>query len=171
MARVGIVFGLLLCGLSALGMCATVNKNPIQFVPLMLGIPILFCGVVGLNPHRRRIAMNTACVVALLGMITGIANAIIWTAADAGNKPIAWRLNTGITVLCGIVFIVGVIAFQRDRKRRQALSLAGLVDGAKSIPTSLSRVDLASRDSLSAERPSHAAGRSDPSNSVTSRRS
>ena len=72
MDRVSIVFGLLLCGLSAVGMIASITKDPVQFIPIMIGIPVLFCGVVSLNPHRRRLAMRLAATVTATGGVLGI---------------------------------------------------------------------------------------------------
>ena len=72
MARVSIVFGMLLCGLSAAGMISSITKDPVQFIPMMFGIPVLFCGVVSLNPHRRRFAMRSAAVLTAFGGLVGI---------------------------------------------------------------------------------------------------
>ena len=71
MARVGIIFGLLLCGVTVAGLVDNLQKTPTQFFPMMLGIPILFCGVVALNPHRRRHAMTAAMTIAGLGLSVG----------------------------------------------------------------------------------------------------
>jgi hypothetical protein len=72
MARAGIVFGLILCGITIAGLVASSTKAPTQFYPMMLGIPILFLGVVALNPHRRRFAMMVASLIAILGGVLGI---------------------------------------------------------------------------------------------------
>ena len=75
MARVGIVFGLLLCGITFGGLVTTTDKNPTQFFPMMLGIPVLFCGVVALNPHRRKHAMQVAATVTAIGALLGLIRA------------------------------------------------------------------------------------------------
>ena len=82
MARVGIVFGLLLCGLTVVGMVGTTVKSPMQFIPMMLGVPILFSGVVALNPHRRKHAMHAASAVAILGAV-----GCRWRAPDQSEMP------------------------------------------------------------------------------------
>ena len=64
MARVGIIFGLLLCGLTIAGLVGTTVKSTILFIPMMIGIPTLFCGVVALNPHRRKHAMRVSATIA-----------------------------------------------------------------------------------------------------------
>ena len=63
MARTAIVFGLLLCGLTLYGLFASMLKSPLQFVPLMFGIPVFLCGIVGLNPHRQRLASFIAAII------------------------------------------------------------------------------------------------------------
>ena len=73
MARISIIFGLLLCCLSLAGMELAPAKGTTQFVPMMAGIPLLFMGVVGLNPHRRRNSTLVSIVVALLADLYGVA--------------------------------------------------------------------------------------------------
>ena len=122
MARVGIVFGLLLCGLTYAAMVWDPEKIPAQFIPMMFGIPLLFCGVVALNPHRRKISMQVAVSVAGLGGVSGS----LWCV------PRGLRLATGklvnvhgltiiavMSLLC-LVFVVvwGRLFFQM--RRRQA---------------------------------------------------
>ena len=46
MARTGIIFGLILCGITFAGLVGIPVKTPTQFYAMMLGIPILICGVV-----------------------------------------------------------------------------------------------------------------------------
>ena len=69
MARFGIVSGLLLCFNTAYALFSSLNKEPLLFIPMMLGIPILFFGVVALNPHRRRQALATAALVGGAGCL------------------------------------------------------------------------------------------------------
>jgi hypothetical protein len=122
MARVAIVFGLLLCGLSPAGMIATMTKDPIQFVPLMLGIPILFCGVVGLNPHRRRLSLWTAVIIGLIGVVTGVTEGIYMGVQRIDGDmvdPVGWKLALAMTWVCAIfvaVLLVGLMRMRRARK-------------------------------------------------------
>lgn len=73
MARVTIIIGLLLCGLSAVAMVGTPLKMPALFIPMMFGIPVLFCGVVGLNPHRRRVAVAIAATIMSIAVVAAAA--------------------------------------------------------------------------------------------------
>ncbi len=152
MARVGIVFGLLLCALSAIGMSATVVKDPAQFIPMMLGIPILFAGVVSLNPHRRRIAMNSSLVIAIFGTLVGAAHAASW-GVDWSDGEIAskfdWRLIAAMTWLCATHVIISFVAIIREQRRRKLL----LADAAlQQTDISISSVHLPPKsDSLSSK--------------------
>ena len=63
MARLGIFFGLILVGISLAAMLQTPQKAPSQFYSMMFGIPTFFCGIVALNPHRRKQAMTVATLL------------------------------------------------------------------------------------------------------------
>lgn len=122
MARIAIVFGWLLCALSALGMAATTTKNPIQFIPLMLGIPILFLGVVGLNPHRRRVTMLLAGGVALVGSISGSIRTLMWTSRwmnEQSINPYAWKMVAAMTAICTTFAVIILIRSWCEARRRQ----------------------------------------------------
>jgi predicted tellurium resistance membrane protein TerC len=71
MARFGILSGLLLCIDTAIALFGSTDKAPLLFIPMMLGIPIMFFGVVALNPHRRRQALATAAAIGVLGCAIG----------------------------------------------------------------------------------------------------
>lgn len=71
MARFGIFSGLLLCVDTAFALFGSFTKAPVLFIPMMMGIPILFFGVVALNPHRRRQALATAASIGGLGFLIG----------------------------------------------------------------------------------------------------
>ncbi|MGB7345298.1 MAG: hypothetical protein WBD20_13875 [Pirellulaceae bacterium] len=99
MARVGIVFGLLLCSLTVVALLCTSAKLPSQFVPMMAGIPILFCGVVGLNPHRRKVAMRSAAAIGLLGLFVGAGLAIYCEFSDDSELDVRkYVFNLGLTL-------------------------------------------------------------------------
>ena len=128
MARVGIVFGLLLCGLTYAAMVWDSQKIPAQFIPMMFGIPLLFCGVVALNPHRRKISMQVAASVAGLGGVLGTLWCVTRGLRLATGKPLSVHglsVIAVMSILC-LVFVVvwGRLFFQM--RRRQAASNAAL---------------------------------------------
>jgi apolipoprotein N-acyltransferase len=133
MARVGIVFGLVLCGLTAVALVWTPVKSPTQFIPMMLGIPILFCGVVALNPHRRRHAMHAASGIAMLGTVGGAGTSSYWLMTLAGGEVIdrnSLNLVVAMTIVCAVFVAVCVVSFisTRRRKRNQAMAAGGLIN-------------------------------------------
>ena len=122
MARVGIIFGLLLCGLTFVGMVETSVKSPILFIPMMIGIPTLFCGVVALNPHRRKQAMRAAAALALLGLTVGTIRSSVWTMRWIRDEQVlryAFSLNVALMVISGTFFLIFIASFLQDRRRRQ----------------------------------------------------
>jgi len=122
MARVGIIFGLLLCGLTFVGMVETSVKSPILFIPMMIGIPTLFCGVVALNPHRRKQAMRAAATLALLGLTVGAIRSSVWTMRWIRDEQVlryAFSLNVALMVISGTFFLICIASFLQDRRRSQ----------------------------------------------------
>ena len=104
-------------------MVGTPAKSPTLFVPMMLGIPVLFCGVVALNPHRRKHAMHTACVIALLGAFGGGARAVFCMVEFAGGNGIdGYGLNViiGMSLICVVFVVICIISFIQTRRRKAA---------------------------------------------------
>ena len=123
MARIGIIFGLLLCGLTIAGMVMTTVKSPILFVPMMIGIPTLFCGVVALNPHRRKQAMRTAAILALIGSSIGVVRCAVWASRWIREEQViryAFFLNVGLLIVSGTFLAICVSSFIQDRRRRKS---------------------------------------------------
>ncbi|WP_442506213.1 hypothetical protein SH528x_005045 [Novipirellula sp. SH528] len=121
MSRIAIVFGLLLCIVTMMALMLTMQKMPSQFCPMMFGIPMLFCGVVGLNPHRRKHAMYTAAAIALLGTLTGgssVLFAMFRALRGIEVNSLAMEVVIAMTVLCTIFLVVSLISFVQTRRRR-----------------------------------------------------
>jgi hypothetical protein len=120
MARIGIIFGLLLCGLTITGMSATTQKSYTQFVPMMFGIPMLFLGVVSLNPHRRAGSVFVALVLSVLAVTLGggrlLVLAMDWANGEYVN-PISLRLVITMTTL-SLVFVLIAWWWQYRRTRQ-----------------------------------------------------
>jgi hypothetical protein len=123
MARVGIVFGIVLCCLSIVGMVGTLEKYPTQFIPMMLGVPVLFCGVVALNPHRRRYAMHAALMIAFVGAVCGGSRAsydmLQLVSGDEVNQY-AFRLLSLMSVICAIFVVICLVSFFQTSRRKAA---------------------------------------------------
>lgn len=122
MARIGIFFGLVLCGLTVAALSVTTAKSYTQFVPMMFGIPLLFLGVVGLNPHRRMSATIVALTLGLLGFACGAIRFVVLMIDRASGEiinPLSFRLVVAMTIVC---LIFALMAMVWVRKRRERLS-------------------------------------------------
>lgn len=119
MARIGIVFGLVLFGLTIAALSITTQKSYTQFVPMMFGIPLLFFGVVALNPHRRRKAIFAALVLASAGLLFGLLRIIVLglaCLAGDGVNLLSLALVTSMSVVCLVFMLIA----ERWRRRRTA---------------------------------------------------
>jgi len=126
MARLGIIFGLILFGISIFAMLQTPQKTPSQFYSMMFGIPIFFCGLVALNPHRRRHAMLIACMVAMFGVGGGL----VWIALNIANVPDSIGTNTvstlppmvAMTATCSLFIGCYLVGLSSIKKRQRLQS-------------------------------------------------
>ena len=121
MARVCIVFGLLLCGLTIGVLVIAPIKNPAYFIPMMLGIPILFCGVVALNPHRLAAFLRIAAAIAAFGGFVGamrVGACCVRLSQDHGVNMMALRLVSAMTIGCLLFALVCMLSVVRMRRRR-----------------------------------------------------
>ncbi|NND96849.1 MAG: hypothetical protein HKN47_05915 [Pirellulaceae bacterium] len=120
MARVGIIFGLLLCGLTVAALIGTATKVPAQFIPMMIGIPILFCGIVGLNPHRRKQSMHSAASIGVIGFVIG-AGLAVYTGMHLSDGPgingYVFKLVLAMSLLCLLFVATCAISFVQTRTR------------------------------------------------------
>ncbi len=141
MERVAIVFGLILCGLTVFGLLVSPLKPPAVFVPLLFGIPALLCGVVSLNPHRRRVGMGLAAGIGGLGAIVGGLKASFllfgFLSGDGVNR-LAFGIVLAMVVACAAFVITWSLAMWRGltftrqrpgRQRRGEGQSGGAADG------------------------------------------
>ena len=127
MSRIAIVTGLLLCGLTLAGLIWSMQKMPVQFYPMMLGIPILFCGVVGLNPHRRRYSMYVAGVLALIGTLGGgssTAMAALRMVRGIEVNRIALEIVVMMTSVCLVFALISIASLVLEHRRRTPYKVA-----------------------------------------------
>ena len=119
MARFGIVSGLLLCFNTAFALFSSLNKEPLLFIPMMLGIPILFFGVVALNPHRRRQALGTAALVGGAGCLIGTGHLVRFLSdwRNAGVLNLRYAQIVLLMISICLAFLVGYL-WNMNRLRR-----------------------------------------------------
>ena len=123
MARVCIVCGLLLCGLTIGVLVIAPFKYPTHFIPMMMGIPILFCGVVGLNPHRLGASLRFALAIASVGGLMGASRVVVCMVRLGGDRHVnmfALKVVSAMTVLCLVFALTCLFSLTRMRRRKFA---------------------------------------------------
>ena len=124
MAKPTIVIALLLIALGAYGYSKAEPKedtgkpSPTAFIPAFFGTPILACGVLALNPARRKHAMHGAAAIGMLGLI-GAAVMLI-KSNNAGTLTDLKRTSMGgMAILCLMYVLLCVRSFLAARKEME----------------------------------------------------
>lgn len=120
MARIAITFGLLLFALSVVGLFLTMDKRPVMFTPMIFGIFLLFFGVVGLNPHRRRNAIRCSVAVASCGaFLAGLRWLVMVLRSHRGHEvnPLAGQLVGIMTLICAVFLVICAYDVIASRRR------------------------------------------------------
>ena len=90
MAKVTLVFAVLLVGLGLLGYIGTGRIHPTALIPAWIGLPLGLCGFLAISPSekRRKLFMHIGVTIALIGFI-GSAVEVIRTYVHASSTGIA----------------------------------------------------------------------------------
>lgn len=124
MPQLSVIFGLALCSLTVYGMVGTTEKLATAFFPMMLGIPLVFCGIVSLNPHRRKAWMLVAGLVAAIGLTAGGLR-LVYQSTRLLNGDLVNRFTIvllwGIVAFCGVYLVALVFFAWRDHQRRKGV--------------------------------------------------
>ncbi len=113
-----IIFGLLLCGLTVVGMVGSVEKLATAFVPMMFGIPLVIAGIISLNPHRGRVWVPVAALIAGIGLVVSAGCAGVSLNALAEGKSVnlfALQLVIALAGLLALFLIAWLITLWRNR--------------------------------------------------------
>ncbi len=119
MARISILFGLLLIALGVGGFVGTGSEHRTALIPAGFGVVLALLGAVALKDSLRKHAMHLAVIVGLFGFIGGVytllkpllnGNSIEWSVADDCKAAMA--------VLCLIFVALCVNSFVQARRRR-----------------------------------------------------
>ncbi len=125
MAKPTIVIALLLIALGAYGYSqaepkeGTDKKSPTAMIPAFFGAPILLCGVLALNPARRKHAMHGAAAVGLLGFL-GSASMLPKTLKADPVSQLKLTTQGGMAILCLLFVFLCVRSFIAARKEMQS---------------------------------------------------
>jgi fumarate reductase subunit D len=120
MPQLTLLFGGLLIALGPIGYALS-DKGPAAmtaFIATVFGILLVICGLVAMNPGRRKHAMHAAAVVGLLGMLLPLGRLVPTLIKGNEVSAAAWVSLGGMVVLCLIFFLLCFKSFLDARKAR-----------------------------------------------------
>lgn len=116
-ARITIGFGLSLCALTVLVLLLTpANRLSSEFVPMIFGLPLFICGVISLNPHRRRSWIRFAGYVAVIGA-SGAITRLLLSIREWAAGQVVQALPTSMAIALAIVFSVYALIAAKSMRR------------------------------------------------------
>ncbi|QDV63874.1 hypothetical protein [Crateriforma conspicua] len=115
MAQLTIFLGVLLCIQTVFALFINSAKYPAEFIPMIVGIPVLFVGVVSLNPHRRRRMGWFLLCLATVGLLFSSGLSLRWFghAADHPGGVIAVRLAGAMGASCLALVFISLMMLRR----------------------------------------------------------
>ena len=123
MAKLTIVFGILLCIIGPIGFYLTGSAHPTALIPDAAGLFFIFCGVLANteNAKKRMLWMHIAVTVALLlflGTIPADIDVIRLSRGTVFPHPIAVVEKAGMSFLCLLFVAFCVRSFIAARRLR-----------------------------------------------------
>jgi hypothetical protein len=112
MAKVTLIFALLLVVLGLAGYLGTGSLHPTALIPMWIGLALGICGFLAISPNegRRKLFMHINVTIGLLGFLGGAIEAArgYLHAASAGVTPDPIALASKLT-LAGLMLIYVVL--------------------------------------------------------------
>ena len=131
MPKITIVFGLLLCGLSAAVMLLKQEfKLGTWLIPSGVGLPLIILGTIAaINAASKKHVMHTAVTLALLGglvaLVQGVSQIVRFFVQGKEILPLAAGMIWAMTILCFVFVGLCVQSFIAARKARENSQSAG----------------------------------------------
>jgi fucose 4-O-acetylase-like acetyltransferase len=125
MAKLTIVFGVVLIVLGAWGFIATGSEHPTALIPTYFGFALAWCGPLAMRQRgkQRMLWMHVAVTIGLLGFLGAGVMAIVETVKAHGGTlahPIAVESQAAMAAICGVFVALCVRSFIAARKARGA---------------------------------------------------
>lgn len=112
MAKVTLIFAVLLAALGLIGYLGTGSQHPTALIPLWIGVAMGVFGLLAISPNegRRKLFMHFNVTIGLLGFLGGAIEAIrgYVHARSAGIEPDQIALASKVT-LAGLLFIYVIL--------------------------------------------------------------
>lgn len=120
MAKLAIVFGILIALISPVSMVAAGRFTPTALIPAVFGVLLILVGLVALKPNLRMHAMHGAALVALLGVLGGFGRAVPALMKEGEKSMVAISSQLALGALCAIFLVLCVKSFIDARRARKA---------------------------------------------------
>ena len=126
MAKVSIVFGVVLILLGAWGFDSTGSQHPTALIPAYFGLALSVSGALAMrnNGAQRALWMHVAVTAGLLGFLGAGAMAIKETVAAHGGPlahPTAVESQAAMAAICLVFVVLCVRSFIAARRAREAV--------------------------------------------------
>lgn len=124
MAKLTIVFGVLLIAVGITGYVMTGSAHPTALIPCWIGLVLVIAGALAIAPERRKLWMHIAVTVGLLGFLGTVPGAVDTFRMAHGVQfphPIAVEEKGATCLLCLIFVAFCVRSFIEARRARAAV--------------------------------------------------
>jgi hypothetical protein len=119
MAKLSIIFGILLIALGIIAFVATGSAHKTALIPTYFGAGLALCGFIAMNPLLRMHAMHGAVLISLLGAIACLMRLVRPLMGNPIDVP-AFTSQLIMFLLCAIFTALCVRSFIAARKARTA---------------------------------------------------
>lgn len=117
MPKISVVFGVLLSVLGLYGYFGMGRISVTALIPLFIGVPIIFLGILAFDDNKLKHSMHAASVLILLGLIGSVyrlAHKLI-----LGNNDRSSIILIVMSLLCLMFLILAINSFIAARKARE----------------------------------------------------
>ena len=122
MAKVSIVFGLILIILGLVSYFGISSESITALIPAFLGVPILILGFLSLNEKYLKHSMHAAAVLMLLGFggtVSGLIKFFRMLGGEIFERPSAITIQAIMAVICLIFLALAIKSFIDARRGKK----------------------------------------------------
>ena len=119
MAKVSIVFGLILIILGLVSYFGISSESITALIPAFLGVPILFLGFLSINEKYLKHSMHAAAVLMLLGFggtVSGLIKFFRMLGGEIFERPSAITIQAIMAVICLMFLVLAIKSFIDARR-------------------------------------------------------
>jgi uncharacterized membrane protein len=122
MAKVSIVFSLILIILGLVSYFGISSESITALIPAFLGVPILILGFLSLNEKYLKHSMHAAAVLMLLGFggtVSGLIKFFRMLGGEIFERPSAITIQAIMAVICLIFLVLAIKSFIDARRGKK----------------------------------------------------